>query len=607
MLEALDPEIPVAVLRHTSLDARELLEEVLHRFGLESRGQSSKPMLLARLEHFLTSATEGLPAVLIIDEAHLLSHTAFEEVRLLSNLKQGERPLLQICLVGQPELLERLRQHRLRPLRQRISVRYVFSGLTREETRKYIGYRLRAAGADHPRRIFSDDAADAVHELTGGLPREINVVAAQAMLNAYLENAPMVETIHVRTTKQDYGFEGVRVERTEPEERRGDAERRHARAKAESVVEGKSEKRAAAERPGADLPLHFEASARADLRRVPRDPLLTTQASSSGPGLRTFAIAAVCLLALALGFTLYSRTESMEEDFPDPPPSSAIGSPLGDFSLPVPRPPQGSLPISRPEPETKNETEPEEAARFDSPLPVQAELPVPQGSPVVTASAGPELDSRRPTSRAAAAADRVELGAHLARSGRLSDAIAAFREALALEPGDTAALYNLGVALLDNGQAREAAEALRGLIAISPDDSRAHRTLGIALRLSGELPAAAAALRRAVALSPRDDLALRHLGGVLRESGAAEEAIETTRRVVALKPDDATLYHELGFTLRAAGRLAEAMAAFQRAVDLDGGLAMAHYSLGVTLLEMGDRGAGEREIAEARRLGYAPP
>ncbi|MGH9337025.1 MAG: ExeA family protein, partial [Vicinamibacteria bacterium] len=208
ILDALGPETPAAVLRHTSLDARELLEEVLRRFGLETRGPSSKPVFLERLEQFLAPLAEGTPAVLIIDEAHLLSHAALEEVRLLSNLKHGDRPLLQICLVGQPELLNRLRQHRLRPLRQRIAVRYIVGSLSREETREYIAHRLKAAGSADPDGIFSAAAADTVHELTEGLPREINVVAGQAMLNAYLENAPVVHPQHVRSTKRDYGFEG---------------------------------------------------------------------------------------------------------------------------------------------------------------------------------------------------------------------------------------------------------------------------------------------------------------------------------------------------------------------------------------------------------------
>jgi general secretion pathway protein A len=593
ILEALEPQTPVAVVRHTSLDARELLEEVLRRFQLDPLGAGSRPGLLARLEQFLASSPERAPAVLIIDEAHLLSHAALEEVRLLSNLKQEDRPLLQICLVGQPELVDRLRGHRLRPLRQRIGVRYVFGGLTREETRKYVQYRLRAAGAADPLRIFCEAAADAVHDLTDGLPREINVVAGQAMLNAYLENCPLVKPRHVRTTQQDYGFEGASVGRAEPLER--------CFGPPPAVVETKVEEELpepelAAEPPGPDWLLRGES------------PVFFTQPQDSSERARALDVAgaaALLLLALALAYALYPREAFEEQWIPEPPssssrlPSTLEGAPLFP-PPPLKRSAMGSSPetgsgegaeVDLPRPEPPEEAPP---ARTEEVEPRMASV----GSVAFTSPAQPPP--------AALAADRLELGAYLARSGRLDDAIAAFREALALQPRYAAALYNLGISLLEKGRHREAVEALREAASLSPDDGMAQRSLGIALRESGELSAAAAALHRAVELSPNDAFALRHLASVLRESGEVDESIETTRRAVALRPDDASLHHELGFAFHAAGRLLEATTAFQRAIDLDGNLAPAHYGLGVTLLELGNRDAAEREIAEARRLGYDP-
>ncbi len=572
IVDSLSPDIPVAVLSHTRLDARELLEEVLRRFGLESRGPSSKSQLLGRIEMHLKSSAEGSSAVLIIDEAHLLSNTALEEIRLLSNLERGDRPLLQICLVGQPELLDRLREHRLRPLRQRIAVRYVFGKLTRNETREYIRHRLEAAGAADPEAIFSDDAADGVHEMAEGLPREINVVASQAMLNAYVENAPAVKRRHVRTTKLDYGFEGVRVERAEiaRASARFDGERVEPRAPAPPEEEP------------SELVLQDEEA-----------PILETQSSSLGRrtlALTIAAIAAGILATLVLTFLVYSSGDR-EEAIPKPPPaisSSSRKSPQLDI---VPRAVSEVTQIttSTTPPAPGPEPELEDAAFVDAP-------PLPPPAPI----------SPEPVSSEAAAADRLELGAWHARNGNLDQAVAAFREALTIDPGYGDAFYNLGVSLLEKGELGEAVEVLRRAISISPDHGLAQRSLGVALRQSGQLVEAAVSLQRAVELLPNDVFALRYLASVLQETGEWEKAIVASQRAIALKPDDAALQQELGFAFRAAGRLPEASAALQRSIDIDSNIAVAHYTLGVTLLEMGNRDAGEREIAEARRLGYDP-
>ena len=202
---------PVAVVTHSTLEPRELIEEIALRFGLEPVPGESKPALMQRLEKFLEDRRRGGGhALVILDEAHLLSPELLEEVRLLSNLEsESGGKLLQICLVGQPELLTHLEQPGLRQLRQRISVRYTLNPLPREETAAYIYHRLMAAGCDHPALVFPPEATDAVYALTQGIPREINVLASQALLNAYLEEAKAVSRSHVLSAKSDYGFEGI--------------------------------------------------------------------------------------------------------------------------------------------------------------------------------------------------------------------------------------------------------------------------------------------------------------------------------------------------------------------------------------------------------------
>lgn len=569
MLSALAPDTPRALVRHTSLDARELLEEVLRRFGLEAEGTESKPALIARLEQFLVSSTAGDPAVLIVDEAHLLSSAALEELRLLSNLKQDDRPLLHICLVGQPELLNRLRQRPMRPLRQRIAVRYVAGALSREETGEYIAHRLRTAGALLPQGIFSPAAVQEVHEMTQGLPREINVVAGQAMLNAYLESASTITAEHVRSTKRDYGFEGLRYSERETEE-----------AKPAAAVETSAAPKPTSAADPANFVLHYPPTLPPWNERRHFAPAIL------GIGIMAF---------LAAGVWFLSRAEVGLDSIPQPPPPIPSANRRAVLS---PSPPSG-------EPRIEETVTAKRAAEKPPPADVQvkdfaksAEEPrrLPPSPPPPSA-----LPSANPS-----AADRLELGTSLARSGRLDEAIAAFREALSIEPGYTTAYYNLGLSLLEKQKPSEAVDALEAAVSLSPEDALAQRALGIALRQTGEHEEAVRALRRAVALDSEDVLSLQHLGRLLRDRGELEEAAAAIRSAIRLKPADPLLHQELGFTLRAAGRLEEAVSALESAVDLDPSLALAHYTLGVTLHEMGRRGDAERELAEAKRLGYDP-
>ena len=213
-IQALRRQLParaaVAVVNYTTLDTRELLEEIVRRFGLDVAPGESKPSLMHRLERFLADRRRGGdPALLVLDEAHLLSTPLLEEVRLLSNLEDEGGKLLQICLVGQPELDAHLQRTELRQIRQRISVRYALRPLTENETREYIQHRLHAAGAAEPEWIFPEDACAAVFQITQGIPREINVLAGQALLNAFLEDAEQVLRGHVVSARLDYGFEGL--------------------------------------------------------------------------------------------------------------------------------------------------------------------------------------------------------------------------------------------------------------------------------------------------------------------------------------------------------------------------------------------------------------
>jgi general secretion pathway protein A len=197
-----DGRIWAAQINHPRLSAPELLEEVCTRFGADLPKKSSKPQMLASLERQLAEIrAEGI-AVLVIDEAHTLSPELLEELRLLSNLEANGKPLLQIVLVGLPELEARLAQPELEQLRQRIGVQGRVSVLDVTETEHYLHHRVAAAGGD-PAQSFPQETCREIHRLTRGVPRTINTLAGQALLAAEHEASPTVTVAHVQAAAPD--------------------------------------------------------------------------------------------------------------------------------------------------------------------------------------------------------------------------------------------------------------------------------------------------------------------------------------------------------------------------------------------------------------------
>ena len=154
-------------------------------------------MLLRLNEWLIERSRAGTIPVLIVDEAQGLSFELLEEIRLLLNLETASEKLLQIVLVGQPELEDKLKRPEMRQIRQRIALRCYTSPLTLAESRGYIADRLRIAGAQGD-PIFASDAEEAVHFYSRGIPRVMNLLCEHALINAYVEHlnpvpAPMVE------------------------------------------------------------------------------------------------------------------------------------------------------------------------------------------------------------------------------------------------------------------------------------------------------------------------------------------------------------------------------------------------------------------------------
>jgi hypothetical protein len=160
----------------------------------------------------------GLNYNVIIDEAHKLSFDLLEEIRLLSNIETGDEKLINIFLVGQPELNEKLRDPRSRALLQRIAVRYNIPPLNADETREYMDTRWKAAGGKDLDVVFSKDAVEAIHRYSGGYPRMINILADNALLLGYSRGKSKIADSMVRECYKDLQLEAPVKEPKEPEE-----------------------------------------------------------------------------------------------------------------------------------------------------------------------------------------------------------------------------------------------------------------------------------------------------------------------------------------------------------------------------------------------------
>lgn len=193
LIEQLPQAVDIALILNPRVTALELVGSLCDELKIDypKTTTSLKVLIDALNAYLLDNHAAGRRTVLIIDEAQCLSTEALEQVRLLTNLETSDAKLLQIILVGQPELRELLARDELRQLAQRITARYHLTPFSRAETASYIRHRLQRAGSD--RAVFDDQAIDTVHQLAKGIPRLINVLCDRAMIGAFAEDVRTVD------------------------------------------------------------------------------------------------------------------------------------------------------------------------------------------------------------------------------------------------------------------------------------------------------------------------------------------------------------------------------------------------------------------------------
>ncbi len=185
-------DIAYAYLFNSRLSSTEFLQYILSDLGHPAAGKNKGELLLDLSNVVVSRGLKGLNTVLIVDEAHHLPPDILEEIRLLTNLETTQQKLLQILLVGQPELDAKLDSVSLRQLKQRIALRAHLTPLDAEETKGYIERRLQIAGSDLQHTLFPPQTIAAVHVYSRGFPRLINTICENALIAAYAQHLPAV-------------------------------------------------------------------------------------------------------------------------------------------------------------------------------------------------------------------------------------------------------------------------------------------------------------------------------------------------------------------------------------------------------------------------------
>ncbi|MGO9085584.1 MAG: ExeA family protein [Candidatus Sulfotelmatobacter sp.] len=196
--------VSFAYVFNSRLSPMEFLQYVAGDFGLPTAGKSKSELLLSLAGYVIARSQKSLTTVLVVDEAHHLSTEVLEEVRLLTNLESTQEKLLQILLIGQPELDEKLDGDNLRQLKQRIALRSHLGPLDLDETGGYIYRRLQLAGSVRPEVIFPMDTILEIHRHSRGFPRLINTLCENGLIHAYAKQAQGVTPEIIEEIAQDF-------------------------------------------------------------------------------------------------------------------------------------------------------------------------------------------------------------------------------------------------------------------------------------------------------------------------------------------------------------------------------------------------------------------
>ncbi len=199
-------QVATAFVFNSRMNVPQFLDYMMADFGIPCESKAKSQILLRLYNWLLDRYRAGETAVLIVDEAQNLSEEVLEEIRLLTNLETFTEKLLQIVVVGQPELEVKLKLPQLRQLRQRLTLRARTHPFTIEETKAYVQQRLRIAGSDG-REIFDPEALDAIHRYATGIPRVINLLCEHCLVSAFVDQQKIIGPAVVESVARDFDLD----------------------------------------------------------------------------------------------------------------------------------------------------------------------------------------------------------------------------------------------------------------------------------------------------------------------------------------------------------------------------------------------------------------
>jgi general secretion pathway protein A len=210
IMDQFETEKEIAVIFNTNVTTDDLICLILQAFELEPEQGNKTKNLEIFYQFLIKKYAQNKQVLLIVDEAQNLSDEAIEEIRMLSNLQSDDQNLIQIMLVGQPELKDRLQQPGHNPFAQRIAVNFFLSGLADDETKSYIAHRLKKAGGRPD--IFNQEAIDMIYQASGGIPRTINLLCDAALVYGFGYELETIDTTVVEQVLKDKGGMGLNTE-----------------------------------------------------------------------------------------------------------------------------------------------------------------------------------------------------------------------------------------------------------------------------------------------------------------------------------------------------------------------------------------------------------
>jgi general secretion pathway protein A len=222
LISDLDEKVVIAKISQTQLDEVEFLQAILVEFG-QNPFAAKKVELLHMLNTYLAEQyKKGIRVLLIIDEAQNLSMRVLEEIRLLSGMELNKENLLNVILLGQPQLIPTLNSKELEQLVQRVRLRFHLKGMSKEEMRAYIEHRLKKAGLDYG-GLFPVRHMSTLYEYTGGLPRLINILCDTILVGAYSNNVKKINIKIIRSALKELKWQPrIEYQKKPPQDNRKD-------------------------------------------------------------------------------------------------------------------------------------------------------------------------------------------------------------------------------------------------------------------------------------------------------------------------------------------------------------------------------------------------